>query len=182
LILRGDFIDEFNIVARILFKEHVVKQANDINPFIARIPWIIQRGPFATAFSSGIGRLSQSGLVERWSKHNLIGKVMHTTQSRFKSMRDLENKLVDESTQEEMLSRLSSTAFKWQGFGRFYSKFMLVPDKSPMLASAQSVPLIVMKLPFLACLVLISFSIVGFLVECVAAKLRSTEINHSSLN
>jgi hypothetical protein len=182
MLASSDFIDEFNIVARILFKEHVVKQANDINPFIARIPWIIQRGPFARAFSSGIGRLSQSGLVERWSKHNLIGKVMHTTQSRFKSMHDLENKLVDESTQEEMLSRLSSTAFKWEGFGRFYAKFMLVPDKSPMLASAQSVPLIVMKLPFLACLVLISISIVGFLVECVAAKLRSTEINHSSLN
>jgi hypothetical protein len=176
------FIDEFNIVAKMLFKEHIVRQTNDINPFIAMIPWVTQRGPFATAFSSGIGRLSQSGLVERWSRNFVIGKVMLATQIKFKSMQDLENKLVDESTREEMMSRLESTAFKWDGSGRLYAKIMLVPDKSPMLASAQSVPLLVMKLPFLACLVLISFSIVGFLVECVVAKLKSPEINHSSLN
>jgi hypothetical protein len=102
---------------------------------------------------------------------------MYTTQTRFKSMHDLENKFVDESTQEEMMSRLTSGAFTWEGSGRFYSKFMLVPDKISRLASVHSVPFVVMKLPFLACLVLISFSIAVFLVECAAVKVRRSKIN-----
>jgi hypothetical protein len=84
---------------------------------------------------------------------------MHTTQSRFKSMHDLENKLVDESTQEEARRQFARDPLNWEGYGRFYSKFMLVLDKISNIASVQSVPLLVMKLSFLACLVLTCFAI-----------------------
>jgi hypothetical protein len=176
MLASSEFIDEFNIVAKILFTEHIVRQTHDINPFIAMIPWVTQRGPFATAFSCGIGRLSQSGIVERWSRNFLIGRVMFTTQTNFKSMHDLEKKLVDESTQEEARRQLTRDPKNWEGYGRFYSKFMLVPDKISITASEQSVPLLVMKLPFLACLVLTCFAILVFLIECVAKKIRRSMV------
>jgi hypothetical protein len=176
-------IEEFDTAARIYFKEHIVRQTNDINPFISMRPWLAQRGLFAAAFSSGIGRLTESGLVERWSKHNRKGIVMVLTATKFKSMQDLENNLVDESIPEELgMSRLASGSYKWEGSGRLYSRFMLVPDKNTMFASAQSVPLEVMKLPFLACLACVSFSTAGFLIECVAKKLtRRYKINKSTV-
>jgi hypothetical protein len=170
MLASSSHIDEFNIVAKMLFKEHIVRQTNDINPFIAMIPWVTHRGPFATAFSSGIGRLSQSGLVERWSRNLVIGKVMFTTLTRFKSMQDLENKLVDESIQEE-----AKDPKNWEGYGRFYSKLMLVPDKISITALEQPVPLVVMKLPFLACLVLTCFAIFVFFIECVVKNLLQAE-------
>jgi hypothetical protein len=181
MLASSSHIDEFNIVAKMLFKEHIVRQTHDINPFIAMIPWATQRGPFATAFSSGIGRLSQSGLVERWSRNLLIGKVMFTTQHTFKSMHDLENKLVDESTQKEARSQSATDPLNWEGYGRLYSKFMLVPDKISNIASVQSVPLLVMTLPFLACLVLTCFAILVFLIECVAKKIRRSMIKKSQI-
>jgi hypothetical protein len=176
MLASSEFIDEFNIVAKLLFKEHIVRQTHDINPFIAMIPWTTQRGPFATAFSSGIGRLSQSGLVERWSRNLLIGKVMLTTQTKFKSMHDLENKLVDESTQKVARSQLARDPLNWEGYGRFYSKLMLVPDKISNIASEQPVPLLVMKLPFLACLVLTCFAIFVFFIECEVKKIRRSMV------
>jgi hypothetical protein len=182
MLASSKFIDEFKILARILFTEHVVRQTHDTNPFISMIPWITQRGPFASAFSSGIGRLSQSGLVDRWNKHILIMKVILITKTRFKSMHDLENKLVDESTKREVMIGLVNDSFKWEGSGRFYSKLMLAPDKISMLASEEPVPLAVMKLPFLACHALAFFAIVVFLIECVAANLRLRKKSQSPVN
>jgi hypothetical protein len=142
-------------------------------------PWITQRGLFATAFSSGVGRLTQSGLVERWTTHNRKWFVMRVSKTKFKSMHDLENKLQYELTDEEVASRLASGAFKWEGSGRLFSKFMLVRDTNPRHASAQSVPFEVMKLPFLACLVLNSLSLVVFFIECVATNVRRWMVKQS---
>jgi hypothetical protein len=176
-------IDDFNTAARIYFKEHILRETNDINPFISMKPWLAQRGLFAAAFSSGIGRLTESGLFDRWSKHNRIGIVTSLTRTKFKSMQDLENNLVDESIPEQlMMSRLANASYKWEGFGRLYSRLMLVPDKDTMSASVVSVPFEVMKLPFQACLACISFSTAVFLIECVAKKLtRRSKINKSTV-
>jgi hypothetical protein len=183
ILASSDEINEYTAAGRIFFKEHIMRQTSDINPFITMTPWLAQRGLFATAFSSGIGSLSQSGLVDRWRKSMLNVKVMHIVKTRFKSMRDLEDKLVDEeSTQEQLLSQMASGSYKWEGSGRLYSRFMLVPDKSSTLVSVHSVPFEVMKLPFLACLVLISFSIVVLLIECLATKLRRPKTNQSPVN
>jgi hypothetical protein len=173
ILASSDEINEYTAAAKIFFTQHIMRATSDINPFIGMTPWLAQRGPFATAFSSGIGSLSQSGLVERWRKNMLNGKVMHIVKTRFKSMRDLENKLVDEeSSQEQLLSRMASGSYKWEGSGRLYSRFMLVPDKSSTLVSVHSVPFEVMKLPFLACLVLISLSFGVLWAEYVTMRLK----------
>jgi hypothetical protein len=181
ILASSNNIDEFNTAARIYFKEHIVRQTNDINPFISMTPWITQRGLFATAFSSGVGRLTQSGLVERWTTHNRKWFVMRVSKTKFKSMHDLENKLQYELTDEEVASRLASGVYKWEGSGRLYSKFMLVPDTNLRLASAQSVPFEVMKLPFLACLVLNSLSLVVFFIERVATNVRRWMVKQSTV-
>jgi hypothetical protein len=182
ILASSDEINEYKAAAKIFFTQHIMRATSDINPFITMTPWLAQRGPFATAFSSGIGSLSQSGLVERWRKNMLNGKVMHIVKTRFKSMRDLENKLVDEeSTQEQLLSRMSSGSYKWEGSGRLYSRFMLVPDKSSTLVSVHSVPFEVMKLPFLACLVLISLSVGVLWAEYVTMRLK-TKKNRQPIN
>jgi hypothetical protein len=43
MLASSTFIDEFNIVAKILFKEHIVRQTNDMNLFTAMKHWITQR-------------------------------------------------------------------------------------------------------------------------------------------
>jgi hypothetical protein len=167
--------EEFKAAAQISFKDYIIRQTNDIIPFIIITPWMAQRGLFATAVSSGIGSLSQSGLAERWRKHFLNGKVMHLIKTKFKSMHDLENKLIDGSTLEQQLSRSIDRSYKWEGSGRLYSRFMLVSDTNLMLVSSvQPVPLEVMELPFLACLVLSSVSFVVFLIEFVTFVLKAS--------
>jgi hypothetical protein len=167
--------DEFKPAAKISFKDYIIRQTNDIIPFIIITPWMAQRGLFATAVSSGIGSLSQSGFAERWSKHFLNGKVMHIIKTKFKSMHDLENKRIDDSTLEQQLSRSIDRSYKWEGSGRLYSRFMLVSDTNLMLVSSvQPVPLEVMELPFLACLVLSSVSFVVFLIEFVTFVLKAS--------
>jgi hypothetical protein len=174
--------EEFTAAANIVFKEYIIRETTDINPFITMKPWMSQRGPFAAAFSSGIGSLSQSGLLERWRKHFLNGKVMIITKTRFKSMYDLEHKLLDkESTLEQQLSRSGNRSYVWEGSGRLYSRFFLNPGAHAMPVSVKSVPFEVMELPFLACLFFTSFSIVVFLMECVAAKLKRSKINQTQL-
>jgi hypothetical protein len=177
-------IDEFNAAARIYFKEHILRETNDINPFISMTTWLTQRGLFARAFSSGIGRLTESGLVQRWRKHIRKEIVMVLTKTKFKSMQDLENDLVvDESIHEQLMRSPSANAsYKWEGSGRLYSRFIIVPDKETMSASEVSVPFEVMKLPFQACLACISFSTAVFLIEFVAKKLtRRSKINKSTV-
>jgi hypothetical protein len=165
--------EDFRAGAKIFFKDHILRQTSGVNPFITIYPWMALRGPFATAFSSGIGRLSQSGLVERWRKYTHIGKAIRLTKAKFKSMHDLENKFVDrELTQEKVRSRVENRSLQWEGSGRLYSRLMLVPDTLSMVASTQPVPLLVMELPFIACLILISFSIGVFLIEFVPKNLK----------
>jgi hypothetical protein len=172
--------EEFTAAANIVFKEYIIRQTTDINPFSTMKPWMSQRGPFAAAFSSGIGSLSQSGLLERWRKHFLSGKVMIIAKIKFKSMYDLENKLLDkESTLEEQLSRSVNRSYVWEGSGRLYSRIVLDPGAHAMPVSVQSVPFEVMVFPFLVCIFLISFSIVVLLMECVATKLRRSKINQT---
>jgi hypothetical protein len=164
--------DEFTAAAKVFFKEHIIRPTTDVNPFITITPWMAQRGLFATAFSSGIASLSQSGLIERWRKHLLKGKVMHIIKTKFKSMHDLENWVADtQTTQKQILRNSLDGYFSWESSGRLYSRFMLVPDKDYRSVSVHSVPFEVMKLPFLACLVSISFSTGVLLVECVAKKI-----------
>jgi hypothetical protein len=175
--------EEFTAAANIVFKEYIIQQTTDINPFITITPWMSQRGPFAAAFSFGTGSLSQSGLLKRWRKQFLYGKVMIITKTKFKSMYDLEHKLLDkESTLEQQLSRSGNRSYVWEGSGRLFSRFLLDPGSHAMPVSVQSVPFEVMKLPFLACLFLTSFSIVVFVMECVAAKHRSMKNSRSPFN
>jgi hypothetical protein len=172
--------EEFTAAANIVFKEYIIRQTTDINPFSTMKPWMSQRGPFAAAFSSGIGSLSQSGLLERWRKHFLSGKVMIIAKIKFKSMYDLENKLLDkESTLEEQLSRSVNRSYVWEGSGRLYSRIVLDTGAHAMPVSVQSVPLEVMVFPFLVCIFLTSFSIVVLLMECVDKKLRRSKINQT---
>jgi hypothetical protein len=177
--------DLFGAGAKVFFKDHIIRQTSDVNPFITIRPWMARRGPFATAFSSGVGSLSQSGLLERWRKYSNIGQAIRVIKVKFKSMHDLESKFVDKKellTEEQVKSRIANRSLKWEGSGRLYSRLMLVPDKFSMLAAAQGVPFEVMKLPFLACLVLISFANFVFLIEYVTSKLMRSKINQSALS
>jgi hypothetical protein len=165
--------EDFRAGAKIFFKDHILRRTSGVNPFITIQPWMALRGPFATAFSSGIGRLSESGLVERWRKYTHIRKAIRLIQGKFKSMHDLENKFVDRKlTQQQVKSRVENRSLQWEGSGRLYSRLMLVPDTLSMSASTQPVPLLVMELPFIACLILISFSIGVFLIEFIPKKLK----------
>jgi hypothetical protein len=177
--------DLFGAGAKIFFKDHIIRQTSGVNPFITIQPWMALRGPFATAFSSGVGSLSQSGLLERWRKYSNIGQAIRVIKVKFKSMHDLETKFVDKEellTQQQMKSRVETRSLQWEGSGRLYSRLMLVPDRFSMFATAQAVPFEVMELPFLACVVLTAFSIVVFLIECVAVKLRGSKINKAPVN
>jgi hypothetical protein len=177
--------DLFGAGAKIFFKDHIIRQTSGVNPFITIQPWMALSGPFATAFSSGVGSLSQSGLLERWRKYSNIGQAIRVIKVKFKSMHDLENKFFDKEellTQQQMKSRVETRSLQWEGYGRLYSRLMLVPDKILMFALAQAVPFEVMEVPFLACVVLTAFSIVVFLIECVAVKLRQSKINQSPVN
>jgi hypothetical protein len=177
--------DLFGAGAKIFFKDHIIRPTSGVNPFITIQPWMALRGPFATAFSSGVGSLSQSGLLERWRKYSNIGQAIRVIKVMFKSMDDLENKFVDKEellTEEQMKSRVETRSLQWEGSGRLYSRLMLVPDKFSMFATAQAVPFEVMEVPFLTCVVLTAFSIVVFLIECVAVKLRRSKINKAPVN
>jgi hypothetical protein len=176
--------DLFGAGAKVFFKDHIIRQTSDVNPFITVRPWMAIRGPFATAFSSGVGSLSQSGLLERWRKYADIGQAIRVIKAKFKSMQDLENKFVDKEllTQQQRDSWIANRSLEWEGSGRLYSRLMLVPDKFSMVATAQGVPFEVMKLPFLACFVLISFATVVFLIEYLTSKLMRSKINQSPLS
>jgi hypothetical protein len=181
LLTSSEDTDLFGAGAKVFFKDHIIRQTSDVNPFITVKPWMAVRGPFATAFSSGVGSLSQSGLLERWRKYADIGQAIRVIKVMFKSMDDLENKFVDK---EELLTQeqLANRSLEWEGSGRLYSRLMLVPDKISMFVSGQSVAFEVMKLPFLVCLVLISVATVVFLIEYVTSKLMRSKINHSPLS
>jgi hypothetical protein len=176
--------DLFGAGAKIFFKDHIIRQTSGVNPFITVTPWMARRGPFARAFSAGVGSLSQSGLLERWRKFANIGQAIRVIKFRFKTMHDLENKFFDkkEVTREQLKSLGANRSLEWEGSGRLYSKLMLVPDKISVFAAAQSVPFEVMKLPFLACLVSISFATVVLLIECVTSKLMRSKINQLPLS
>jgi hypothetical protein len=177
--------DLFGAGAKVFFKDHIIRQTSDVNPFITVKPWLAVRGPFATAFSSGVGSLSQSGLLERWRKYSNIGQAIRVIKVMFKSMHDVENKVVDKEellTKEQLKSRIANRSLEWEGSGRLYSRLMLVPDKFLMSAAAQGVPFEVMKLPFLACFVLISVATVVFFIEYVTSKFMRSKINQSALS
>jgi hypothetical protein len=175
--------EEFLASAKFFFNDYSIRQTIDVNPFITFTPWFTQRGSFASAFSSGIGSLTESGLIARWRKHYRNSVVTAGIKLDFESLHDLENKNVDmNSTQEQRLIRTTIGSFKWEGFGRVYARLMLVPDKNLKPASVQSVPLLVMKLPFLACLVSLSFSIAVLLTEFVNKMLKSKKDVRSPIN
>jgi hypothetical protein len=177
------YTDEFIASAKFFFKDYSVRQTSDVNPFITFKPWIAQRGPFASAFSSGIGSLTESGLIARWRKHYQYAVVTSGIKAEFESLRDLENKILDKKLSQQLqLSRAENNSYKWEGSGRVYARLMLVPDKNLKFPSVQSVPLLVMKLPFLACLVSISISIGLFLAELVHKKLKSKMEVRSPVN
>jgi hypothetical protein len=165
--------EDFIASAKFFFKDYSIRQTSDVNPFISFKPWIAQRGPFASAFSSGIASLTESGLIARWRKHYHYAGITAGIKAEYESLHDLENKIVDEnSTREQRFIRMNGS-FKWEGSGRVYARLMLVPDNNLKSASVQSVPLLVMKLPFLACLVSLSFSIVVLLTEVLVHPLLS---------
>jgi hypothetical protein len=174
--------EEFRASAQFFFKDYIIRETSDVNPFITFTPWFTQRGSFASAFSSGIGSLSESGLIARWRKHYLNSIVTSGIKLDFESFHDLENKIVDRnSTDEQRLTRMNGY-FKWEGSGKVYARLMLVSDNNLKSASVQSVPLLVMKLPFLACLVSLSFSIGVLLTEFVLKMLKSKKGIRSRIN
>jgi hypothetical protein len=174
--------DEFTAAAKFLFNDYNIQQTSDSNPFITFTPWYTKRGLFASAFSSGIGSLSESGLIARWRKHFLNAAVTGTIRAEFSSLHDLENKVLDKnSTREQRMIRAMNGSYKWEGSGRVYARLMLVPDKNLKFASVQPVPMIIMKLPFLACLVLVSFSFGVFLTE-LAPKMHNCKTRRSPIN
>jgi hypothetical protein len=182
ILLSSMNTEEFLASAKFFFNDYSIRQTSDVNPFITFTPWFTQRGSFASAFSSGIGSLSESGLIARWRKHYRNSVVTAGIKVDFESLRDLENKIVDEnSTREQRFIRMNGS-IKWEGSGRVYARLMLVPDKNLKSASVQSVPLLVMKLPFLACLVFLSFSIGVLLTEFVFKRLKSKKGIRSPMN
>jgi hypothetical protein len=113
----------------------------------------------------------------------LNAAVTVVIKTEFQSFRDLENKILDRNlTREQRLIRAMNGSYKWEGSGRVYARLMLVPDKNLKFSSVQSVPLLVMKLPFLACLVSLSFSIGVLLTECVLKWLKSKKVIRSPIN
>jgi hypothetical protein len=175
--------EEFRASAKFFFNDYNIQQTSDSNPFITFTPWYTNRGLFASAFSSGLGSLSESGLIARWRNHMLNAAVTVVIKTEFKCFRDLENKILDRNlTREQRLIRAINGSYKWEGSGRVYARLMLVPDKNLKFASVQSVPLLVMKLPFLACLVSLSFSIGVLLTECVLKCLMSKKVIRSPIN
>jgi hypothetical protein len=173
ILLSSMHTEEFLASAKFFFNDYSIRQTSDVNPFITFTPWFTQRGSFASAFSSGIGSLTESGLIARWRKHYRNSVVTAGIKLDFESLHDLENKMVDKnSTQEQRLIRATIGSIKWEGAGRVYARLMLVPDNNLKSASVQSVSLLVMKLPFLACLVSLSFSIGVLLTEFVLKMLN----------
>jgi hypothetical protein len=183
ILLSSMNTEEFLASAKFFFNDYSIRQTSDVNPFITFTPWFTQRGSFASAFSSGIGSLSESGLIARWRKHYRNSVVTAGIKVDFESLRDLENKIFDKnSTHEQRLIRATNGSFQWEGSGTVYARLMLVPDKNLKSASVQSVPLLVMKLPFLACLVSLSFSIAVLLTEFVLKRLKSKKGIWSPMN
>jgi hypothetical protein len=183
ILLSSMNTEEFLASAKFFFNDYSIRQTSDVNPFITFTPWFTQRGSFASAFLSGIGSLSESGLIARWRKHYRNSVVTTGIKLDFESLRDLENKIVEKnSTHEQRLIRATNGSFQWEGSGRVYARLMLVPDKNLKSASVQSVPLLVMKLPFLACLVFLSFSIGVLLTEFVLKRLKSKKGIRSPIN
>jgi hypothetical protein len=182
ILSSSKYTEEFRASAKFFFNDYSIRETSDVNPFITFTPWFTQRGSFASAFSSGIGSLSGSGLIARWRKHYLNSVVTAGVKLDFESLHDLENKIVDKnSTQEQRLVRATIRSIKWEGSGRVYARLMLVPDNNLKSASVQSVPLLVMKLPFLACLVSLSFSIGVLLTEFVLKRLKSKKVIQSPI-
>jgi hypothetical protein len=170
ILASSNEIDEFTTAAKSYFNKYIIQETiGGLNPFITRTPWITQQGWFAKAFSSGLASLSQSGLIEMWSKNNLNGKVrMHTIKTEFESMDALENNFFGKDlTERHVQSRLNNGPSNSESSGRRHSKFYLVQHETTFVF-IQSIPLEVMKLPFAACLVMISVSVCVFLAECVA--------------
>jgi hypothetical protein len=171
--------DEFTATAKFFFNGYNIQQTSDPNPFITFTPWFTKRGRFASAVSSRIGSLSESGLIARWRKHYLNAAVTVALKTEFKSLLDLGNKILDEeSTEQERKRRSTNGSYEWEGSGRVFTRLMLVPDKNLKSASVQSVPLLVMKLPFLACLVLASFSTGVFLSEVARKRFSGRVVGH----
>jgi hypothetical protein len=177
------YTKEFRASAKFFFNDYKIQETSDSNPFITFTPWYTKRGPFASAFSSGLGSLSESGLIARWRNHMLNAAVTLVIKTEFQSFRDLENKVLDRNlTREERLIRAMNPSFKWEGSGGVYARLMLVPVKNLNSVSVQPVPLLVMKFPFLACLVSLSISLGVFLTECMQTRLNSKKGFRSRIN
>jgi hypothetical protein len=114
--------DEFIASAQFFFKDYSIRQTSDVNPFITFKPWITKRGPFFSAFSSGIGSLTESGLIARWRKHYQYAVVTGGIKAEFESFHDLENKILDKKSSQNLhMSRARKNSSKWEGSGRVYA-------------------------------------------------------------
>lgn len=120
---------------------YVIIFNNKVPPFVSRVPWFGKRNNFIRLASKGIGRLVQSGIYDLWAR--LL-------------------------KQSKLMAGLRKVDAKLNSIGRqnYFAFFVLSKLKwSSQALDMSAISLQTVDFVFMACGVVLFFSVVAFLVE-----------------